>query len=238
MAMVTFSTLSQQLATHMSAAHEDNQVFVLSRSNKPVAVLISHDLWKLGHGRASEPPRFQDMGTRLAQHQMKPIREKLAHGVHTVLTVDARPKAVVADYGWAREMLPELELPDPPRPPDCVLVVYRRALHLAELAAEFADSEDPDWEMDRRLTAGATRIPESRRDRLRAVVFVHEGAVARIRAIESGRRWEDLPGAFSLAPVSAPLSGPQIERMLPGLGMRIGDVPPARVGLSRQYLDL
>ncbi len=236
--MVTFSTLTRALAPHVNEAFEDNHVIVLERSKKPAGVLMGHDLWLIGQERAIEPARAEEMNSRRAQNAMKPIREHLDQGVHTIVTVDSHPKAVFAPYEWARELFPELGLPATPQPPESALIVYRSLNRLAELDAEFAGTPDPEFEMDRRLSAGPTRIPAIRRNRLRAVVYVHDGVVARVRTLDPHAQWEDLPGPFSLAPVSPPLTALQIERKLPGLPLRPGDKQEQRWGTWREYLDL
>lgn len=237
---VTFTTLSQKWATHMNAAHHEGQVIVAERANRPVAVLISHDVWLIGQERAEVAARFIEVNSRSAPASMKPIRERLSHGGHTKVTVDGQPKAVFMPYEQARELFPEWGLPQAPRDrdrTDCLLVVYRKARHLAELTTEFGDAADPDFEMDRRLSAGSARIPAERRARLRAVAYVHDGVVRRVRAIVPGGEWEDLPGPFSLAPVSAPLTSAQIARLPAELQLRPGQERVPRRGLWREYVD-
>lgn len=238
MAMVTFSTMGTQLATQVAAVIENNDVVIVERSKKPAALFLSHDLWLIGQERTVDPVRSEPMGAREAQKSMKVVREKLAVGVHTVITVDARPKAVFAPYEWAREVFAELGLPQSPQPPPCALVVYRSPRYLGELQAEFAGTADPEWEMDRRLSAGSARILGIRRAGLRAVVYVNDGVVARVREVPEHGVWEDLPGNFSLVPVSPPLTWVQLQHKFPGLGIQPGDKRETRQGLWREYLDL
>ncbi|WP_067694554.1 hypothetical protein [Nocardia jejuensis] len=240
MAMVTFSTLSQKWAAHMNAAHEDNQVIVAEYSKKPAAVLISHDLWLIGQERAEEPARFETLKSGQVPGSLKPIRLGLGAGRHTVVTVDGKPKVAFAPYEWAREVFPDLGLPATPEPVGCAMIVYRSARHVGEQLSVYAGSADPDREMDRHLSStGRARIPAMRRERIRAVVYVHEGVVARVRAVDQDGRWEEPAGdPRTIAPVSDPLTPLQIDRRTPGLGIYPGDKRESRWAIWREYIDL
>lgn len=239
MTVVTFTMLARAWASHMNAAHDDNQVIVAEYSKKPAAVLISHDLWLSGQERAPERAGFEQIQSGAAPGALKAIRERLRFGKHTVVTVDGHAKVAFAPYEWARTVFEELGLPATPHPPECALIVYRKASHVTELAERYAGRSDPDFEMDRCLTAGRARIPAIRRERLRAVVYVHDGVVARMRAVQANGQWEDLPGGlFSLAPVSQPLTAHQITSRFPTLEIRLGDRREPRWGLWREYVDL
>lgn len=238
MATVTFTLLSTKWASQMNAAHDDNQVIVAEYWGTPVAVLISHDLWSIGQERAQAPAPYEELNSRAVPSSLRDIREKLGRGKHTVVTVDGEPKVAFARYDWAREVFQELGLPATPQDPECAMVVYRNARTVAELGQEFGDQADPDMAMDRRMSAGPARIPAIRRSLLRAMVYVHDGVVARVRAIDTRGEWEELPGPFSLVPVSEPLTAAEIDRRFPGLRIYPRDKRAPRWGLWREYVDL
>ncbi|WP_327146796.1 hypothetical protein [Nocardia sp. NBC_01327] len=238
MATVSFTTLTKELSAHVNAAYEDNQLFVAQRYGAPVAMLIGHDLWLTGQERAVEPASHTEKNARWVRENLKVIRDGLAIGTHTVITVDAVPKAVFVPYEWMRTQFEELGLPATQHDPDCAMVIYRNPRTVEDLAAEFAGTEDPDFEMDRRLSAGPARVPAVRRERLRAVIYVHDGVVVRVRSVDKAGTWEDLPGLHSLAPVSAPMTAARIEKTLPGLGIHPRDKREPRWGTWREYIDL
>ncbi|WP_137726472.1 recombinase family protein [Prescottella subtropica] len=124
---------------------------------------------------------------------------------------------------------------------DCVLVVYRNTR-----------SRKIDTDTNRRY--GETGAPEhvqldadrkwwpiaaARRHRLRAIVYVADGVVVRVRAVDDPSRWgpDDDRGYADVA-VSAPLTDLEIATRFPTLGIRLGDHRPHIRGKIREYLPL
>ncbi|WJJ14651.1 recombinase family protein (plasmid) [Prescottella equi] len=124
---------------------------------------------------------------------------------------------------------------------DCVLVVYRGA--------------NPKIDPDSNRRYGETGAPESvqieadrkwwniapdRRRRLRAIVYVADGVVVRVRSVDPDlTKWgkNDDRGYADVA-VSAPLTDLQIATQFPTLGIRLGDHRPHVRGKIREYISL
>ena len=226
---------------------EVNGVVVVRWTNVPEAVLLSPDRWESGCAvKDVADSELTMVGTREMKSRLHELRAELWKGHHTVVTFHNKPRAVLAPYAWAREVFPTLDLPEaealreeaPAR--EQVMVVYRSTHKLEELAAEFAEADDPDWEIDRRLSASRSGpLPRERRERLRGLVYVTGGEVTRVRAVDPAGQWQDDPsGRYSLAPVSAPLTVEEIDAQLPTLQVYPGESATAGQGASREYLDL
>lgn len=250
MEFVDSQTLRDQTKALMQEA-EANGVVVVRWTNVPEAVLLSPDRWESGCAvKDVADSELTMVGTREMKSRLHELRTKLWRGHHTVVTFHNKPRAVLAPYAWAREVFPTLDLPEAEASrsseapqedgPGQVMVVYRSRRTLEELAAEFAEADDPDWEIDRRLSASRSGpLPRERRERLRGLVYVTGGEVTRVRAVDPAGQWQDDPsGRYSLAPVSAPLTVEEIDAQLPTLQVYPGQAATAGQGSSREYLDL
>jgi hypothetical protein len=85
------------------------------------------------------------------------------------------------------------------------------------------------------------RLQRIARAELKAVVYVADGTVARVRAIEPGVAWnpDDDRGYADIGKaLSAPLSEVEIARRLPTLGLTVGDHRPHVKGKIREYISL
>ena len=124
---------------------------------------------------------------------------------------------------------------------DCALVVYRNT--------------HPKIDPDGNRRYGETGAPESqqidadrkwwniaadRRRRLRAMIYVADGVVVRVRAVDPDEnRWgKDDDRGYADVAVSAPLTDLQIATQFPTLGIRLGDHRPHVRGKIREYVSL
>lgn len=248
--------LRRKLAEQVTRTYEDNTITIVAWHDEPGGVLMPMEFWHLGQqdrpgqpGQPVDEALVERIGTRAGRDKIRVMKDELRRGRHTIMTVWSDDRAVFAPYDWARSAFPEWELPEVLREPrtsqkpsgDCVQVVYRKAQSARDLLAEFADAKDPQWEVDRRLSGGPARIPLDRRPWLRAVVYVEDGVVARVRKLDPQGDWEDVSDKVSLAPVSAPLTREQVEEQFPTLRrLRVlpGEQRLASQGAPREYIDL
>ncbi|MFE3280817.1 hypothetical protein [Nocardia sp. NPDC059239] len=234
-----FSPLSKHAAGH--------GFVVVTWDGAPGAVMMSPEAWASAQREDEhlvvpdtecEQWAATDVPAKLAA-----LHETLTAGRHVAASARGRLRAMIAPARWARQAFPLLGLPDPDAPEpaaaDQVLVIYRSRRAVQAWREEFAASPDPDWEMDRRLSAGPTAIPLPRRAQLRAVVYVLEGEVVRVRALDPAGEWVELPGGtLSLAPVSDALSHSEIDALVPGLGLYPGQARPAAPGVRREFINI
>lgn len=245
MRVIEYEHLRKHLSEELRKAYRDDEVTVVAYLDQPIAVLMSHGVWSVGQQQKKVPQRLVDepINSRAARPMLRELREKLQRGRHITVTV-WKDQAVIAPYEWARAAFQDWDLPEALQPPadatqgeNSVQIVYRSARMLQKLRAEFDGADDPEWEMDRRLAALRSHIPEDRRKRLRGVVYVEGGRVARVRSLDPDAEWVDLEDRVSLAPVSPPLDRKEIDARLPGLGLYPGDQRLTPQGASREYLQ-
>lgn len=247
--LIDITELRRKLAEQVKKTYEDDAITIVAWFDQPGGVLMPMESWHLGQQRQPvDEMLVERIGTRAGRDKLRVLKDELRRGKHTIMTIWSDDRAAFAPYDWARRAFPEWDLPEvlkePPadkRPSkDCVQVVYRKSTTARDLLAEFADAPDPQWEVDRRLSGGPGRIPSERRAWLRGVVYVEDGVVARVRALDPEGAWEDATDndKVSLAPVSAPLTREQVEQRLPGLRMFPGDQRLAPQGAPREYVDL
>jgi DNA invertase Pin-like site-specific DNA recombinase len=122
---------------------------------------------------------------------------------------------------------------------DCVLVVYRNTRsgkvdQSNRRYGETGQSENVQLEADRKWWP----IASTRRPRVKAIVYVVDGVVARVRGIDPAGTWEEDDRGFVDAPVTSPLSEAQIAKQLPTLSLQLGDARPRIRGRIREYLPL
>lgn len=146
----------------------------------------------------------------------------------------------------ARERWPGAVLdtqPGRPRAPQSqeggfVMVVYRNADpkidESGRVFGETGTGEEDQIESDRKWW----RIAPGKRRRLRGVVYVHEGVVARIRAVDPQGVWAEDARGYASIPVTAPLTDAEIGQQLPTLELLPGATLPQTQGPSRRYLPL
>ena len=70
------------------------------------------------------------------------------------------------------------------------------------------------------------------------MVYVVNGTVARIRAVDPGGVWERDDRSYADIPLTAPLTEVQAAGQFPTLGLRLGDHRPHVKGKIREYLPL
>ena len=123
---------------------------------------------------------------------------------------------------------------------DCALVVYRNTRtrkvdpDTNRRYGETGAGEAAQLEADRKWFPIAT----SRRLHLKALVYVVDGVVARVRAVDPDGTWVDDDRGYADIPVTKPLTDLQIAEKLPTLGLRIGHERPHVRGKIREYLPL
>jgi hypothetical protein len=91
------------------------------------------------------------------------------------------------------------------------------------------------------VAAAAGRFPlaADRWPRLKAIVYVVDGVVARIRAVEADlSRWDTDDRGYADVPVTKPLTELQIAKKLPTLTIALGEARPHVRGKIREYVSL
>jgi DNA invertase Pin-like site-specific DNA recombinase len=123
---------------------------------------------------------------------------------------------------------------------DCVLVVYRNTRpgkvdpDTNRRYGETGQSEKVQLEADRKWW----NVAPARQPRLKGVVYVVNGTVARIRAVDPQGTWERDDRGYADIPLTPPLTDLQAAEQLPTLGIRVGDHRPHVKGKIREYLPL
>jgi DNA invertase Pin-like site-specific DNA recombinase len=124
---------------------------------------------------------------------------------------------------------------------DCALVVYRNTRTRKVDAdtnrryGETGASERFQLEADRKWFP----IAPARWPRLKAIVYVVDGIVTRVRTVDPDlSKWDTDDRGYADAPVSKPLTELQIAKRLPTLGLSLGDERPHVRGKIREYLPL
>lgn len=81
-------------------------------------------------------------------------------------------------------------------------------------------------------------VASMKKPRLRAIVYIVDGVVERIRGVDPGGQWiPDARGYWDI-PVTAPLTAEQVAERLPTLGIRLGDHRPHVRGKLREHVAL
>ncbi|MBB2940480.1 hypothetical protein FB565_000184 [Actinoplanes lutulentus] len=74
-------------------------------------------------------------------------------------------------------------------------------------------------------------IGELRRPRVKGIVYVVNGVVTRVRAIDPNGQWDEDDRGYVDVPVTKPLTDVEIAQQFPSLPLRVGEERPTR---SRQ----
>lgn len=123
---------------------------------------------------------------------------------------------------------------------DCALVIYRNTRTRKIDAGnrrygETGAGTAAQLEADRKWFP----IAPARWPRLKALVYVADGVVVRIRGVNSDpTRWSTDDRGYADVPVTAPMTAVQIARRLPTLGIAVGDHRPHQRGRIREYVTL
>ena len=78
----------------------------------------------------------------------------------------------------------------------------------------------------------------ARQPRLKGIVYVVNGTVARIRAVDPDGTWQRDDRGYADIPLTLPLTDVQAAEQFPTLGIRLGDHRPHVRGKLREYLPL
>jgi DNA invertase Pin-like site-specific DNA recombinase len=123
----------------------------------------------------------------------------------------------------------------------CVLIIYRNTRTRkidADTNRRYGEtnaSEKYQLDADRKWFP----IAPSRWPRLKAIVYVVDGVVARVRAIEPDlAKWDTDDRGYADVPVTKPLTELQIAKQFPTLGLSLGDHRPHMRGKIREYISL
>ena len=123
---------------------------------------------------------------------------------------------------------------------DCVLVIYRNTRpgkidpDTSRRFGETGQSEKVQLEADRKWWL----IAPARKPRLKGFVYVADGVVTRVRAVQPDGDWNWDDRGYADVPLTAPLSDLEIAEKFPTLGIRPGDHRPHVRGKIREYLPL
>jgi DNA invertase Pin-like site-specific DNA recombinase len=123
---------------------------------------------------------------------------------------------------------------------DCVLVVYRNSRpgkidpDTSRRYGETGQSEAVQLEADRKWWL----IAPARQARLKGFVYVADGVVTRVRAVQPDGAWHYDDRGYADVPLTAPLTDRQIAEQFPTLGIRPGDTRPHVRGKIREYQPL
>ncbi len=247
--VVETETLRDNWSATWKKAADDRFIQVNWFGKVPTAMMLSVGLWRSAQKAVPQlavpDSKVVERTSTDARINVSEILEDLEAGLHTCVMFRGSAQAVFAPYDWVRLAFLELGLAPVEEVESAargagpqVLVVYRKSRTDRRLIQEFGEAANPVWEADRRLSSLRGPVPVWRRAGLQGVVYVVDGRVARVRALDPSAAWEDLPGTYSLAPVSAPLSRGEINARFPSLKLYPGDERAAAVGSSREYLDV
>jgi DNA invertase Pin-like site-specific DNA recombinase len=123
---------------------------------------------------------------------------------------------------------------------NCALIVYRNGKPKTDASnrrlGETGQGDEVQLEADRKWWP----IAPARRPRVKAIVYVHNGTVVRVRSIDPDpSKWREDDRGYADVPVSRkPLDDLQIAEQLPTLGIRNGDSRPHVRGKIREYIVL
>ena len=123
---------------------------------------------------------------------------------------------------------------------DCVLVVYRNTRpgkidrDTNRRYGETGQDEVVQLEADRKWW----NVAPARQPRLTGVVYVVDGTVTRIRAVDPDGTWQRDDRGYADIPLTKPLSDLEAAERFPALGIRLGDPRPHVRGKIREYLPL
>ncbi|WP_145969039.1 hypothetical protein [Streptomyces hyaluromycini] len=120
-----------------------------------------------------------------------------------------------------------------------VMVVYRgtnteKVDDKGRLFGETGQGEDSAAQL--RADSEWFAVAQDKRETLRAVVYVVEGKVARVREIEDGE-WREEEGKVAL-PVGPALSPAEVRQMFPTLPFNVDSPRPMVRGKIREYIAL
>jgi DNA invertase Pin-like site-specific DNA recombinase len=124
-------------------------------------------------------------------------------------------------------------------PGDFVMVVYRNTRPgkvdgTNRRFGETGASERVQLDADRKWWNVAPALEP----RLKGVIFVVDGTVARIRGVDPDGTWDRDDRGYADIPLTAPLTEVQIAEQFPTLGIRLGDPRPHVKGKIREYQPL
>ena len=123
---------------------------------------------------------------------------------------------------------------------DCVMVVYRNTRpgkvdpDTSRRYGETGQSEAIQLEADRKWWL----VGPGRRPKLKGFVFVADGVVTRVRAVQPGGTWHYDDRGYADVPLTPPLTDTQIAEQFPTLRIRPGDTRPRVRGKLREYQPL
>lgn len=237
---------------------DDDLRWEVSRSLERTITEITTTLYGIDRTNPFDLPPAQQRDHYLArlaaiESLTEYLRRESHHAAYVTGGIDEAP-ATYADLGAAVGISRQAArtrfagaVPDsqPGRPrthvtEEFVMVVYRNSDAKVDddgserIHGETGGPEDVQLEADRKWW----RIANTRRDGLRGIVYVHEGVVVRVRAVDPTGIWGEDSRGYADVPVGPPLTAEEISEQLPTLDLRPGDPMPHTQGPSRRYLPL
>ncbi|WP_337824590.1 recombinase family protein [Amycolatopsis sp. A1MSW2902] len=177
---------------------------------------------------------------KLTQRQLNEAQRQLNEAQRMYDAGNYTAEEIAGMFGVARSTLyKQLSAHQDGR--DCALVVYRNTRpgkvdpDTNRPYGETAAGEEVQLEADRKWFP----IAPARRPRLKAIVYVVNGVVARVRGVDPDLdKWGEDHRGYADVPVTKPLTELQIAERLPTLGLTLGDPRPHVKGKIREYVAL
>ncbi|WP_163548242.1 recombinase family protein [Candidatus Frankia nodulisporulans] len=185
-------------------------------------------------GLASARARGRVGGRRpkLSQRQLDQAQHMYDTGEHTV-------DEIAGTFGVQRSTMYR-HLPAHKDGRDCVLIVYRNTRpgkidpDTNRRYGETGQNEKVQLDADRKWWP----IAPARRPHVKGFVYVVDGIITRIRAIDPAGSWHDDDRGYADAPLTTPLTPLQIAEQFPTLRLHLDDPRPHVRGKIREYLAL
>ncbi|MEV6073393.1 recombinase family protein [Nocardia sp. NPDC052001] len=122
---------------------------------------------------------------------------------------------------------------------DCALLVYRNSKTKVDpdgnrRYGETHASEKVQLDADRKWWP----VADVRRGHLKAIVYIVDGVVTRVRAVDPEGTWHTDDRGYCDVPVTAPLSELEVARTLPTLPVQLGEHRSHVKGKLREYISL
>lgn len=163
---------------------------------------------------------------RVGGRPAKLTQDELAHARHMYDTDQYTVEEIAAVFGVARSTLFK-HLAAHKADRDCVMVIYRNTRTAGQ-------DEKVRYEADSKWYP----IAPTRRSRVKGFVYVVNGVVTRVRAVDPDGHWHEDHRGYVTAPITEPLTEIQLDEQFPTLGLRLGQARPHIRGKIREYLPL
>ena len=176
---------------------------------------------------------------RVGGRPAKLTQEELAYARHMYDTDQYTVEEIAAVFGVARSTLFK-HLAAHKADRDCVMVIYRntRTGKIDPDTNRRYDETGPDEKVQYEADSKWYPIAPTRRTRVKGFVYVVNGVVTRVRAVEPDGHWHEDHRGYAAAPLTEPLTDIQLAEQFPTLGLRLDQARPQVRGKIREYLPL